>query len=136
MALRGQPYIPLYVMDFLTDEKLNECSALATGVCIKVMCLMHKSNDYGKIFLKQKDKGDNSVLLNFSNKLSRQLPWDIGTIENGLEELVNEDVMQIDGDYLIQKRMVKDNKLSLTRAKSGKKGGKKKRIPQNASGDK
>ena len=24
MALRNQPYIPLYVQDFLTDEKLNQ----------------------------------------------------------------------------------------------------------------
>lgn len=26
MALRDQPYLPLYVQDFLTDEKLRECS--------------------------------------------------------------------------------------------------------------
>ena len=26
MALRNQPYIPLYVQDYLTDEKLSMCS--------------------------------------------------------------------------------------------------------------
>ena len=40
MALRDQPYIPLYVQDFMTDEKLNECSAESTGVYIRIMCLM------------------------------------------------------------------------------------------------
>ena len=43
MALRDQPYIPLYVQDFMTDEKLSECSAESTGVYIRVMCIMHKS---------------------------------------------------------------------------------------------
>ena len=43
MALRDQPYLPLYVQDFLTDEKLAECSAMATGVYIRLMCIMHKS---------------------------------------------------------------------------------------------
>ena len=60
MALRDQPYLPLYVQDFLTDEKLIECSASATGVYIRVMCIMHKSDPYGMILLKQKDKQTSS----------------------------------------------------------------------------
>lgn len=51
MALRDQPYLPLYVNDFLSDEKLNNCSAESTGVYIRLMCLMHKSNEYGVISL-------------------------------------------------------------------------------------
>ena len=43
MALREQPYLPLYVQDFLTDEKLNECSAESTGVYIRLMCIMDKA---------------------------------------------------------------------------------------------
>ena len=35
MALRNQPYIPLYVQDFLTDEKLNQCSPASQGIYIK-----------------------------------------------------------------------------------------------------
>ena len=46
MSLRNQPYIPLYVQDFMTDERLNECSAAANGVYIRLMCLMHKSEEY------------------------------------------------------------------------------------------
>ena len=119
------PYLPLYVQDFLTDEKLIECSAESTGVYIRLLCIMHKSQEYGKILLKQKDKQNGSKISDFACKLSKQMPWDMNTILRGLTELVNEGVVTIDGDTLFQKRMVKDGNLSDTRAKSGKKGGKK-----------
>ena len=60
MALRNQPYFPLYVQDFMTDEKLNECSAKANGIYIRLMCIMHKSEEYGTILLKQKYKQNES----------------------------------------------------------------------------
>jgi hypothetical protein len=66
MALRDQPYIPLYIQDFLTDEKLIECSAQATGVYVRLMCIMHKSEDYGKILLRQKDKQKPKQIENFA----------------------------------------------------------------------
>lgn len=125
MALRNQPYIPLYVQDFLTDEKLMECSASATGVYIKIMCIMHKSEEYGTILLKQKHKQSDKQILNFATLLAKHLPFDFDTILDALNELISENVLQINGDYLIQKRMVKDNNLSMLRANSGSKGGKK-----------
>jgi uncharacterized phage protein (TIGR02220 family) len=125
VALRDQPYIPLYVQDFLTDEKLNECSAESTGVYIKIMCIMHKSEPYGNILLKQKDKQNSSNISNFASKLLRHLPYSLLVIERSLEELIREDVLQIDGDYLSQKRMVRDCELSTKRAKAGQKGGQK-----------
>jgi len=126
MALRNQPYLPLFVDDFLTDEKLNECSALAHGVYIKLMCVMHKSQTYGKILLKQKDKQNSKQIINFALKLDRYLPFTTTEIEAGLSELLTEEVIYIEGDYLCQKRMVKDNKISELRAKAGSKGGIKK----------
>jgi len=125
MALRNQPYIPLYVQDLLTDEKLNECSASSTGVYIKIMCVMHKSEEYGKILLKQKDKQSKSNVENFARKLNRNISFTAGIIQNALEELVKENVLYIDGDYLCQKRMIRDNDISLKRAEAGQKGGKK-----------
>ena len=125
MALRDQPYLPLYVQDFLTDEKLIECSASATGVYIRVMCIMHKSDPYGMILLKQKDKQTSSTIQNFALKLIKSLPYDLDVIKSGLEELINEDVLQIEDDKLIQKRMVKDFSISNKRAEAGKKGGPK-----------
>jgi uncharacterized protein YdaU (DUF1376 family) len=125
MALRNQPYIPLYVQDFLTDEKLMECSASATGIYIRLMCVMHKSETYGTILLKQKDKQNEKQILNFAYKVAKFLPYDLPTIVSGIEELLSENVIQIDGDLMIQKRMYKDGIISDKRASAGSNGGKK-----------
>ena len=123
------PYLPLYVQDFLTDEKLIECSAEATGVYIRLLCIMHKSHDYGMILLKQKDKQKDkqnaSKISEFACKLAKQMPWDEEIILRGLTELATEGVITIDGDTLFQKRMVKDGQISEKRANAGQKGGQK-----------
>lgn len=123
MALRDQPYLPLYIQDFLTDEKLIECSAQSTGVYIRLMCVLHKSDEYGKLLLKQKDKQMTEQIKNFSLKLAKAMPFPLEIINDALNELISENVIQIDGDYLVQKRMVKDNSISLARSLSGKGGG-------------
>lgn len=126
MALRNQPYLPLYVQDFLTDEKLIECSAKATGVYIRIMCILHKNDDYGCILLKQKDKQTSSNIKNFAIKLAKQLPYDLEEIESSLIELIDEKVLILEDDLLYQKRMRKDGNLSDKRAKAGLKGANKK----------
>ena len=75
--------------------------------------------------LKQKDKQNESKCLNFAFKLARLLPIAMSDLSEAISELVDEDVLQIAGDELQQKRMIKDNALSLIRAKAGSKGGKK-----------
>ena len=123
MALRNQPYFPLYVQDYLTDEKLNSCSAASQGVYIKIMCILHKQETYGELLFKQKDKQTDKQILNFALKFAKLLPFDTETIFNALVELVDEGVLTIDGDKIYQKRMVKDGYISSERSKSGKKGG-------------
>lgn len=124
MALRDQPYLPLYIQDIMTDEKLNECCAATHGIYIKgIMCLMHKSDEYGKILLKQKYKQTEKQPKNFASQLVKHLPYSTQEIENAIEELLKEKVCYIEGDYLCQKRMIRDNAISLVRSKSGKKGG-------------
>jgi hypothetical protein len=125
MSKRNQPYLPLYVQDFLTDEKLAECSAASTGVYIRLMCIMHKSEHYGKILLKQKYKQNEQQILNFATMIAKQFPYPFDIIVSSLCELLEENVLQIDGDFLIQKRMVKDSEISDKRSESGSKGGKK-----------
>jgi hypothetical protein len=125
MALRNQPYLPLYVQDFLTDEKLAYCSASATGVYIRIMCLMHKSERYGTILLKENFKRSENLVNCFALQLSRQLPYDLNTIEDSILELTTEGVLYFDGDFMIQKRMVKDSEISELRKTAGKIGGKK-----------
>ena len=124
MALRDQPYFPLYVNDFLSDEKLGECSAESTGVYIRLLCIMHKSEEYGTIKLKEKDKIKSKSLANFSCKLSKLMPYDVETVERSLEELLLENVIKMEGDIIWQPRMVKDGHISEVRAKAGSAGGK------------
>lgn len=119
MALRNQPYIPLYVNDFLSDEKLAECSAESTGVYIRLMCLMHKSEEYGVILLKQ----NAGTCHDFAMKVVKHMPYALEVIERSLNELINNGVLQVNGAKLLQKRMVKDNRVSEVRSVSGRKGG-------------
>ena len=130
MALRDQPYFPFYVQDFLTDEKLMECSAASVGVYIKVMCIMHKSEPYGTILLKQKDKQTGKQIQDFALKIARSLPFSLQIIETALTELLEENVLFLEGDFLVQKRMVKDNDLSIKRSIAGSKGGNKNKFAQ------
>ena len=125
MALRDWPYLPLYVQDFLTDEKLSNCTAESTGVYIRLMCLMHKSHEYGKILLRQKFRQSDQQILNFAALLARQMPYSVETISRALEELIDEDVIYIEDNALCQKRMIKDAILSEKRSISGKKGAEK-----------
>lgn len=124
MALRDQPYLPLYVQDLLTDEKLMECSASACGVYMFMLCVLHKQEEYGVILLKQKDKQKDKQISNFALKLLKPLPFDLLTIESAITELLEEKVIYIDGDRLMQKRMVKDGIISDKRSLAGKEGGK------------
>jgi len=125
MALTDQPYLPLYVKDWLTNNKLKMCSLEAHGILINVMCIMHKEDQYGTILLKQKFKQSDKQAINFAAMLNRLLPFNLGEIESGLDELLDEKALYIDGDLLICKRMVKAGGLSKTRADIGSEGGKK-----------
>lgn len=134
MALRDQPYFPLFVQDFMTDEKLAECSAESTGVYIRIMCLMHKSEEYGTILLQKRFKQTPSmcydsatplasVCYDFATKLNNHLPYSIEVINRGLLELVENDVLTIEGDKLLQRRMVRDFKASIAKSEAGRLGG-------------
>lgn len=133
MSLRNQPYFPLYVQDYLTDEKLNSCSAATQGVYIKILCILHKSDHYGKLLFKQKDKQKSTNIENFALKLCKLLPFDYDTILSALVELVEESVIKIDDNELIQNRMYKDGQISIKRSEAGKKGGNPKLYKQNSN---
>lgn len=122
MSRREQPYIPLYAQDFLTDEKLRECSAASVGVYIMLMCVMHKQEEYGTILLREKDRQNEDIIVDFSRKLAKHLPFGIEVIGEALRELLDEGVIQQDGDRISQKRMVREADVSGKRSAAGKKG--------------
>jgi uncharacterized protein YdaU (DUF1376 family) len=125
MALRDQPYLPLYIQDFLTDEKLMVCSAETTGVYIRLLCILHKQKEYGVFLLKQNVKHDVPTCLDFASQLDLFMPYKEKVIESSIQELLLHDVIQQEGSKLLQKRMIKDNDISLKRASAGSTGGKK-----------
>jgi hypothetical protein len=124
MALTDQPYLPLYVDDWMNNNKLKLCSPAAHGVMIAIMCLMHKEPTYGKILLKQKFKQTDKQISNFALQVAKQTAFDLLDVEPALQELLDEQVLIIEDDFLICKRMVKDAEISAKRASSGGKGGK------------
>jgi len=124
MALTNQPYIPLYVRDWLTNNKLKMCSTSAHGLMINIMCVMHKEDDYGTLLLKPSFNKDSDICLNFASYLARLLPFDRSEIYTALRELLQESVLYIEDDKLICQRMVMDYELSRKRARAGSKGGK------------
>lgn len=125
--------MPIYVDDILTDEKLLQCNEQALAIYPWILFCLHKQEAYGKILLKQKFKQNTKQsskqtpkqIFDFASMLARLLPFDLLTIEIGLEDLIEEKVLILEGDYLIQKRMVRDNEISLMRSQIGKKGGDK-----------
>lgn len=125
MALTDQPYLPLYVDDWMNNTKLKMCSPGAHGLMISIMCLMHKSESYGVILLKQKFKQTNKQSYNFASQIARLSSFDLLEIEKYFYELLDEKVLKIDGDSLVCSRMVKDADISKKRSSSGKSGGKK-----------
>lgn len=123
-SLRNSPYLPLYVDAFVSDEKLNECSASACGVYIRILCLMHKSEDYGRIALLTRAPGPEDLIASFADKLSRHMPFQWQVIYDALAELLAAGVLYIDedGPALCQKRMIRDARISEQRSTSGRLG--------------
>lgn len=99
------------------------CAWATQGIYIKILCLLHKSEPYGTILLKQNDKQTENFALNFATKITKLLPIEKDVLYEALVQLIEEGCLSIDGDRLYQKRMIRDNELSIIRAKSGKAGG-------------
>lgn len=123
MALRDQPYIPLYVQDYMSDEKLNMCSWKAQGIYIKILCVLHKQEEYGKILFKQNSKQKESNIEYYASYLIRQIPCERADMVEALEELIENGVMIITDTCIYQKRMVSDGEISMKRSIAAKKGG-------------
>lgn len=124
MALSNQPYLPLYVDDWMNNTRLKMCSPAAHGMMVTIMCLMHKEQEYGKMLLRQKFRQNENIVQNFALQIARLSAFDSKEVIGPLTELVTEGVLKIEGDVLFSERMVNDNGLSQKRAVAGKNGGK------------
>lgn len=123
MALRNQPYIPLYVDDILGDEKLVLCSHSTQGIYLRILCCLHKSDTYGSIMFKQNNKQNLSMLDYFVWVLACQTGVQEPQLRVAIDELLDQKVLRIDDNELFQKRMKQDGETSLKRSKSALLGG-------------
>lgn len=140
MALQDQPYFPLYVNDYVSSKQLNDCSAEAAGILFRLICLMHKSPEYGKLIapttlLKQVPKhvpkqvldevveqGNENVAL-FSAYLCRHMPYSVDEIKRGLSELLDCGILTIEDNILVYSEMLKRLEISQKKSASGRNGG-------------
>lgn len=123
MALTDQPYLPLYVDDWMNNNKLKLCTLSSRGLMIQIMCVMHKSENYGVVKLKAKFKQNESKIKNFASQLSKLCNCEYEETFAALSELVEENVLIIEEDEILSNRMVKDFSLSNIRKEAGRKGG-------------
>ncbi|TDO68850.1 hypothetical protein EV143_11834 [Flavobacterium chryseum] len=123
MALTNQPYLPLYVDDWMNNSKLKMCSASSHGIMISIMCIMHKEVTYGKILLKQKFKQSDNQIKNFALQIAKLSSFDSYDVEVSLGELIAEGVLLFENETLICKRMERDFEVSEKRANAGRSGG-------------
>lgn len=121
---RKDPWMKFFVSDFAGDEKLRECSAQATGVFIRLMCLMHISEPYGRVSLSKGYSQGLSTCLDFAKKVSTQLPYELSVINSGIKELLDVGVLYIEGNCLCQKRMIRDFERYSVMSGHGRRGGK------------
>ena len=98
MALNNQPYLPLYVDDWMNNNKLKLSSPSSHGLMISIMCIMHKEDFYGKILLKQKFKQNNKQINNFALQIAKLTAFDFNEILLPLEELIENKILIIDDD--------------------------------------
>lgn len=146
--------MPLFVQDFTGDERLTGCSPSSVGIYIFLLCFLHKSDTYGKLVLRPKDrltedeiselkkliesktqsksiskseskiqsKIQSNVIL-FAKRLQRNMPFELHEIAEGLNELIEENVITVEGETLYQRRMVRDGEISEKRSNIGALGG-------------
>ena len=123
MSLRNQPYLPLYVNDVLTDEKLMYCSEGSQGVYFRLLCWLHKQQEYGVVRLRDEFKlKDTSKEERFAQMLSAPLSYPPEVILRGIRELETKKVINITEETLYQKRMIADAVRSKIQAENRSRG--------------
>ncbi len=117
------PAIQFYVGDWRKDPGIQALDYEARGVWLEILCLMHESEDRGKLLLNGNPMADGA--------LARIL----GIPEAHCKQIVSKieayGVASRDGESgaLINRRMVREQKLTDIRSEAGRKGGEKSRPP-------
>lgn len=110
------PWIKFYPKDYLSDLELATCSAAAQGVYMRLLCLMHNSNEYGFAIV--------SGAVPTPYALAKAVQMRYPTCTNAVAELLQKCVLKKDHrGVLYSQRMLSDKvKLDVMRER-GKLGG-------------
>ena len=118
------PAFQFYPSDWRSDNGVQALSYFERGVWFEILCLMHESEQRGKLLLNGKPMSD--------EVLARLLGLDKQILTKALTTLLEYGVASRDDDgSLFSRRMIRDENLRLIRTESGKKGGNPSLVNQN-----
>lgn len=108
-----EPYSKFYWSDWRGDPKLRMCSLAARGLWMDILCIMHENEGY---FTLERDK-------EFYKRIARFFQISRINFEKLLKELIENNVVSIDGNRIFSRRMIRDIERSKTNKLNGKNGG-------------
>lgn len=121
------PAFQFYPADWRKDPAVQSLSYFDRGVWLEILCLMHESEQRGKLLLNGKKMPDDA--------LARLLGLDKQILTKTLNTLLEYGVASIDEatGALFSRRMVRDEEIRQIRTIAGKKGGNPNLVNQNSN---
>ena len=143
-------YFKFNTKDFRTDHNVCNCEPASIGVYTFLLCLLFDSPEKGRFHLKpgclknfpvfllkqnvqqtneqfvqQTNEHKKNICCEIAAQLAKHLPFANETLSPALQDLLENNVIYIDGESLCQKRMLRDYIISKKRTVSGANGGNK-----------
>jgi hypothetical protein len=109
------PAFQFYPQDWRSDIGVQSLSLDDRMIWFEMLCVMHESDDRGKLILNGKPMPDEVV--------ARLIGIDVKRYKKALIKIEHANVVSRDGDLLFNRRMVHDNHLINVRRECGKQGG-------------
>lgn len=121
------PAFQFYPSDWRSDNGVQALDFFERGVWFEILCLMHESEQRGKLLLNGKPMPNEA--------LARLLGLDNQILTNVLTKLLEFGVMSVEDNtgIFFNRRMVKDENLRQIRQNSGKLGGNPNLVKQNST---
>jgi len=120
------PAFQFYPADWRSDNGVQSLSYFERGVWFEILCLMHESEQRGKLLLNGKPMPDEA--------LARLLGLDKQILTKALATILEYGVAtRLDDGTLINRRMIRDEELRQVRKEVGKLGGNPNLVNQNST---
>lgn len=118
------PAFQFYPADWKKDIKVQSLSFEERGIWFEILCLMHESEERGKLVINKKPMDEEMI--------SRLISCEISLLQQTLKKILFLRVAYKDKNGIIfNKRMVNDEKIIKIRRKCGKKGGNPKLVKRS-----